>query len=73
MATGEQHLAGGHDEHGAMEHAHPGAGTYVFIGGILAFITLLEVWAYTQEFLRPMLVPILLVLSATKFVLVVGC
>ena len=75
MATGEQHLAGGHGEHaedGAMEHAHPGAGTYTFVGGILAIITLLEVWAYTQEFLRPMLVPILLVLSATKFVLVVG-
>jgi cytochrome c oxidase subunit 4 len=38
----------------------------------LAVITLVEVWAYTQPSLKPMLVPILLVLSATKFVLVVG-
>jgi len=69
MASTEHHLPSGHE---GMEHAHPGAKTYTIVGVILAIITLLEVWAYTQEFLRPALVPILLVLSATKFVLVVG-
>jgi cytochrome c oxidase subunit 4 len=62
--------------HGAdaqeLEHAHPGAKTYVLIGLVLAIITLAEVWAYTQPSIRPILVPVLLVLSASKFVLVVG-
>ena len=74
MTTTEHPLAhgdhGGHEE--GLEHAHPGARTYTLIGVVLAVITLAEVWAYNQEFLRPMLVPILLVLSASKFVLVVG-
>src|SRR2546423_876692 len=73
MSATEQHLAhdgGGHDE--VLEHAHPGARTYTLVGVVLAVITLAEVWAYNQEFLRPMLVPILLVLSASKFVGVVG-
>jgi cytochrome c oxidase subunit IV len=62
-----------HDgEHGTLEHAHPGPRTYVLVGAILAIITGLEVFAYTQESIRAILVPILLVLSATKFVLVVG-
>jgi cytochrome c oxidase subunit IV len=72
MASSEHHLEGGHGEHGELEHAHPGAKTYTLVGAVLAFITLVEVWAYTQEFLKPILVPVLLVLSATKFVLVVG-
>ena len=72
MAT-EQHLAH-HDagEHGALEHAHPGPKTYTLVGVVLAIITITEVWAYTQASIKPILVPILLVLSATKFVLVVG-
>jgi cytochrome c oxidase subunit 4 len=53
-------------------HAHPGPRTYVIVGVVLAVITMVEVWAYTSEAIRPFLVPILLVLSATKFVLVVG-
>src|SRR4051794_6882878 len=70
--TTEHHLAheaGGHDE---LEHAHPGPKTYVIVGVILAIITLTEVWAYTQASIRPYLVPILLVLSAAKFAIVVG-
>ncbi|MDQ3811867.1 MAG: cytochrome C oxidase subunit IV family protein, partial [Chloroflexota bacterium] len=51
---------------------HPGARTYVLVGVVLAVITLIEVWAYTQEALRPILVPVLLCLSAAKFILVVG-
>jgi cytochrome c oxidase subunit 4 len=63
------HDAGGHE---TLEHAHPGAKTYTIVGVILAIITMAEVWAYTQPSLRGALVPILLVLSASKFVLVVG-
>jgi len=62
-------------EHGAehaVEHAHPGAKTYVLIGVVLAIITMAEVFFYTQESVRTFLVPLLLVLSASKFVLVVG-
>ena len=63
---------GGHGEHTALEHAHPGPRTYVLVGVVLAIITALEVYAYTQESIKAILVPVLLVLSATKFVLVVG-
>ena len=69
MASPEHHLEA-HDS--GLEHAHPGARTYTLVGVVLAIITLLEVWAYTQEFLKPVLVPVLLVLSAIKFVTVVG-
>jgi cytochrome c oxidase subunit IV len=72
MAHGEQDLAAHDSGAGALEQAHPGPKTYTIVGVILAIITLLEVWAYTHEAIRPILVPILLVLSATKFVLVVG-
>src|SRR5438270_4271419 len=54
------------------EHAHPGAKTYVIVGVILAIITLAEVFFYTQESVRAFLVLLLLVLSATKFAMVVG-
>jgi cytochrome c oxidase subunit 4 len=70
MST-EQHLAhdaGGHEG----EEGHPGPKTYTIVGAVLAIITLIEVWAYNQPFLRPALVPILLVLSAVKFATVVG-
>ena len=70
MAHGEQHLtAHGGEE---LEHAHPGARTYTIVGIILAIFTGAEVWAYTFEPLRPILVPLLLVLSACKFAMVVG-
>lgn len=80
MRATEQHLGGaGHGGHApdagghaAVEHAHPGPRTYTLIGLVLAIITLAEVYAYTQEAIRPILVPILLVLSASKFILVVG-
>jgi heme/copper-type cytochrome/quinol oxidase subunit 4 len=70
MST-EHHLAHETAGHEA-EHAHPGPRTYTIIGVILAVITLVEVWAYNQPFLRPALVPILLSLSAVKFATVVG-
>lgn len=54
------------------EHAHPGAAEYIRIALILTFITAVEVAVYYVDALRPVLMPILLALSAVKFVLVVG-
>ncbi len=70
MTTAE-HEHGPSAEH-ALEHAHPGAATYVLVGVVLAIITLVEVFLYTQESVRTFLVPLLLVLSAAKFATVVG-
>ncbi|MBV9579633.1 MAG: cytochrome C oxidase subunit IV family protein [Chloroflexi bacterium] len=64
MATHEHEL-----EH---TNTHPGNRTYVLVGLILAIITVAEVFFYTQESVRAFLVPLLLVLSATKFAMVVG-
>jgi cytochrome c oxidase subunit 4 len=58
--------------HESVEHAHPGPKVYTLVGVVLAVITMVEVWAYTVESLKPLLVPILLSLSAAKFILVVG-
>ncbi len=54
-----------------VEHAHPTAGTYIKIAVILAAITLVEVIVYYIEAFRPILLPVFLVLSATKFAIVV--
>jgi cytochrome c oxidase subunit IV len=52
---------------------HPTAGTYVKVGVILTVITMLEVWAYYIPSLvaSPFFVPLLLIMSAMKFVIVV--
>ncbi|MEJ2538406.1 MAG: cytochrome C oxidase subunit IV family protein [Gemmatimonadota bacterium] len=57
----------GHDAHGG----HASVGFYWTIGGILAALTGLEVGAYYME-LGSLEVPLLLILSAVKFFLVVG-
>jgi len=57
-----------HEEHHE-NHASPGF--YWVIGGILTVITAVEVAIFYIPFLEPALVPLLLVLSAAKFVLVV--
>ncbi len=54
------------------EHAHPSTRTYVLVAGILAVITAVEVAVFYLEALDPVLVPILLTLSAAKFTMVVG-
>src|SRR5690349_6612613 len=73
MATVEHaESSHGHGESHAAEHAHPGPRTYTLIGVVLAIITVLEVYLYTQEAVRAILVPLLLVLSAAKFATVVG-
>lgn len=65
----EHHAA--HDADESVDH-HPGARQYTIVGVILAIITLTEVWAYTLPDLRPLLVPVLMILSAAKFILVVA-
>jgi cytochrome c oxidase subunit 4 len=54
------------------ESAHPSNFAYVMIAVILAVITSIEVAVYYIHALRPLLLPILLVLSATKFAIVAG-
>ncbi len=51
--------------------AHPTPAEYINIGIILAVITAIEVFVYYVGAIRDALVPILLILSVTKFVLVV--
>ncbi len=55
----------------AGEHAHPNAAKYVQIALILAVLTAFEVTVYYMQPIHEYLVPILLTLSAIKFVLVV--
>jgi caa(3)-type oxidase subunit IV len=50
--------------------AHPSAGQYVKIAIILAVITAVEVTIYYIPALKPILPPILIALSITKFALV---
>ena len=72
MTTADHEHAHGHAGEHELEHAHPGAKTYVLVGVVLAIITLVEVLLYTEEAVRAILVPLLLLLSASKFALVVG-
>ena len=62
----------GHGAPHADGHAHPGPGTYVMIALILTVITAVEVAVYYIPALLPYIFPILIVLSAIKFVMVVG-
>ena len=55
----------------ASQHAHPGAAEYIRIAVVLTLITAVEVAVYYIPALRPLMMPILLVLSATKFAMVV--
>jgi cytochrome c oxidase subunit 4 len=50
--------------------AHPGPAEYVKIAVILASITFVEVAVYYVDALEDLLIPILIVLSTTKFALV---
>ena len=52
------------------ERAHPTPARYTAIALILAVITVVEVAIVYMEFFRPVLIPILLVLSAIKFAMV---
>lgn len=59
--------------HGAEVHAHPTWATYKWVALILTLITVLEVWAYyIPSFVASRaFVPILLIMSAFKFIVVV--
>ncbi|MSQ21729.1 MAG: cytochrome C oxidase subunit IV [Dehalococcoidia bacterium] len=52
------------------ERAHPTPARYTAIALILAVITVVEVAIVYTKFLQPVLIPLLLVLSATKFAMV---
>jgi cytochrome c oxidase subunit 4 len=64
-----EHHAGVGTTHGP---AHTGAGvrTYVVVAAFLLAITVMEVWVFYVPALARVLVPILLILSTLKFVLV---
>ena len=53
------------------ENAHPSTGSYLAIAGILTVITLVEVGVFYVPAFKAVLAPLLIVLSGTKFALVV--
>lgn len=59
------------DTHGNHKGGHATVGTYVLVGVILTVITAVEVAIFYIPALSALLVPLLLTLSATKFVIVV--
>jgi cytochrome c oxidase subunit 4 len=54
-----------------VEHAHPTAGTYLRVAVILTLLTVIEVGVFYVPAFHPVLAPVLLVLSAIKFAIVV--
>jgi len=54
-----------------VEHPHPTAGTYIRVAIILTVLTVLEVGVFYVPAFHPVLVPVLLTLSAIKFAIVV--
>ena len=59
------------EETKAVEHAHPTAGTYLRVAAILTVLTVIEVGVFYVPAFHPFLAPVLLVLSAIKFAIVV--
>ena len=59
-----------HDSGDATGHGHPGAKEYLAIGLVLVVITAIEVAVFYIPSMKPVLVPVLLSLSALKFALV---
>src|SRR5438477_8436595 len=57
--------------HAMSEQAHATTGTYLRVAAILVMVTVLEVGVFYVPAFHTVLVPVLLVLSATKFALVV--
>ena len=52
-------------------HTHPTAGTYLRVAAVLAVLTVIEVGVFYVPAFKPFLAPVLLVLSAIKFAIVV--
>jgi len=59
-----------HTAHTEEGHNHPGAKEYIGIAVVLTVITAIEVAVFYIPSMRPMMVPVLLTLSALKFALV---
>jgi cytochrome c oxidase subunit 4 len=57
------------DTHTEQVH-HPGAATYLIIAVFLVILTAMEITVFYVHALRPVLVPVLIVLGAAKFALV---
>jgi cytochrome c oxidase subunit 4 len=55
----------------AAEHPHPTAGTYLRVAAVLIVLTVIEVGVFYVPAFKPFLAPVLLVLSAIKFAIVV--
>lgn len=53
------------------QHAHPSTGTYLAVAGVLGVITLVEVGVFYVPTFKSVVAPLLLLLSGTKFSLVV--
>jgi cytochrome c oxidase subunit 4 len=51
--------------------SHPGTSTYVIVAAFLTVLTAMEVTVFYVRALKPVLLPVLLLLSAAKFSLVV--
>ena len=60
-----------HETPAAAGHGHPTVAVYVRVAAILVILTVLEVGVFYVPAFHPVLVPVLLVLSAAKFTLVV--
>ena len=59
-------------EHSTAEHAHASVKSYLIVAAVLGILTAVEVMIFYMEALKPILVPLLLTLSAAKFTLVAG-
>jgi cytochrome c oxidase subunit IV len=61
------------DDVESTEHArgHPGTAAYLIVAGFLTVLTAMEVTVFYVRAMKPVLVPVLLTLSAAKFALVV--
>ena len=70
--SGDSEAALTHGAHDSHMEPHASNRTYIAIALVLGVITALEVMVFYVEALARVLVPILLVMSAAKFVLVVG-
>jgi caa(3)-type oxidase subunit IV len=55
-----------------VEHEHPGTGAYWGIAAILTILTLLEVGIFYVPAFSAVMAPLLILMSVTKMVLVVG-
>jgi cytochrome c oxidase subunit 4 len=52
------------------EHVHPGASVYVTVAVFLVALTAMEITVFYVQALAPVMIPLLLILSAAKFALV---